>query len=130
MTIKTKIKYHSYVVEYFKDLPFNNKPIEKPKIKRLKNIDLLSELPFYEELNVIKTNHAFRGYAMSYKVEIIEKKDPIKQLEASKSSIKDLLSDLLNETKGFKYQITLKVTLKNTSQIKKLDLNQFISIQQ
>ena len=40
---------------------------------------------------------------MSCKVEIIEKKDPIKQLEASKSSIKDLLSDLLNETKGFKY---------------------------
>ena len=112
MTIKTKIKYHSYVVEYFKDLPFNNKPIEKPKIKRLKNIDLLSELPFYEELNVIKTNHAFRGYAMSYKVEIIEKKDPIKQLEASKSSIKDLFNDLLNETKGFKYQIMHKVVLK------------------
>ena len=62
---------------------------------------MLSELPFYEELNVIKTNHAFRGYAMSYKVKIIEKKDPIKQLEASKSKIKDLLSDLLNETKGF-----------------------------
>ena len=69
---------------------------------------MLSELPFYGELNVIKTNHAFRGYAMSYKVKIIEKKDPIKQLEASKSSIKDLLSDILNETKGFKYQITLK----------------------
>ena len=27
---------------------------------------------------------------MSYKVEITEKKDPIKQLEAGKSSIKDL----------------------------------------
>ena len=48
----------------------------------------------------------------SYKVEIIEKKDLIKQLEASKSSIKDLLIDLLNETKGSKYQITLKVMLK------------------
>ena len=45
---------------------------------------------------------------MSYKVEIIEKKDPIVQLEASKSSIKDLFNDLLNETKGFKYQITVK----------------------
>ena len=45
-------------------------------------------------------------------VEIIEKKDPIKQLEASKSSIKDLFSDLLFETKGFKYQITLNVMLK------------------
>ena len=52
---------------------------------------------------------------MSYKVKIIEKKDPIKQLEASKPSIKDFFSDLLNETKGFKYQITLKVTLKNAS---------------
>ena len=49
---------------------------------------------------------------MSYKVELVEKEDPIKQLEASKSSIKDLFSDLLNETKGFKYQTTLKVMLK------------------
>ena len=34
------------------------------------------------------------------------------QLEASKSSIKDLFNDLLNETKGFKYQINVKVLLK------------------
>ena len=49
---------------------------------------------------------------MTYKVEIIEKKDPTVQLEVSKLSIKDLFSDLLNETKGFKYQITVKVLLK------------------
>ena len=49
---------------------------------------------------------------MSYKVELVEKKDPIKQLEASKSRVKDLFSDLLNETKGFKYQITLNFMLK------------------
>ena len=67
---------------------------------------------------------------MNYKAETIEKKDPIKKLEASKSSINDLFSDLLNETKGFKYQITLKVMFKNTSQIEKLNLDQFISIQQ
>ena len=36
---------------------------------------------------------------MSYKVEIVRQKNPILQLEVSKSSIKDLLSDLLNETK-------------------------------
>ena len=112
MTVKTKTKSHPYVVEYFKDLPFYNTPIEKPKAKRLENIDLLSELPFYEEVSIIKTNRVFRGYAMSYKVGIIERKDPINQLEASKWSIKDLFNDLLNETKGFKYQITLKVLLK------------------
>ena len=49
---------------------------------------------------------------MSYKVEIVEQKDRIVQLEASKSSIKDLFNNLLNETKGFKYQITVKVLLK------------------
>ena len=49
---------------------------------------------------------------MSYKVKIIEQKVLTVQLEASKSSIKDLFSDLLNETKGFKYQITVKVLLK------------------
>ena len=49
---------------------------------------------------------------MSQKVQIMEQKDPIVQLEARKSSIKELFSDLLNETKGFKYQITVKVLLK------------------
>ena len=49
------------VVEYLKELPFYNKHIEKPKIKRLKNIDLLSEIPVSKELNVIKGDHAFRG---------------------------------------------------------------------
>ena len=36
----------------------------------------------------------------------------IVQLQASKSSVKDLFNDLLNKTKDFKYQITLKVLLK------------------
>ena len=65
--------------------------IEKPKIKRLKNIDLLAELPFYDELNIIKTDHAFSGYATSYKVEIVDKNDLTVQLEAIKSGIKDCL---------------------------------------
>ena len=112
MAILSKIKSYSDVVYYFKELPFYNKPIKKPKIKRLKNIDQLAELPFFEQVSVIKMNHAFTVYVMSYKFEIVEKKDAIIQLEASKSSIKDLFSDIINETKGFKCQITLKVTFK------------------
>ena len=49
---------------------------------------------------------------MSYKVKIIEKKDPTVQLEVSKLSINNLFNDLLNEFKGFKYQITVEVLLK------------------
>ena len=96
MAILSEIKSHSSVIHYFKELPFDNKPIEKP-VKRLKNFDPLVELPFYEQLSVIKTYQAFKGYEMSYKVEIIEKKDPILQLEASKLSINNLSNDLLNE---------------------------------
>ena len=60
------------MLDYFKEFLFYNKPIKKPKTKRLKTTDLFSKLPFYEELNVIKTNHALRGYPMSHKVKIIQ----------------------------------------------------------
>ena len=125
MAVLSKIKPHSDAVDYFKELPFYNKPIKKPKVKRLKNIDQLAELPLYEQLRVMKTNQAFAGYAMSYKVEIIERKDPIVQLEvnkASKSSIKGQFSDLLNETKGLKYQITVKAFLKKYKLNREIEL--------
>ena len=112
MAVLSKIKSLSDIVDCFKELPFYNKPIKKPKIKHLKNIDQLAELPFFEQLSIIKTNQGFRGYAMSHKVKIVERKDPVVHLEASKSSIKDFINNLLNETKGFKYQITVKILLK------------------
>ena len=73
MAILSKFKSDSGENNYFKELPFYNKPIERP-IKRLKNIDSLVELPFYEQLSIIQTNPAFKRYAMSYKVDITEKK--------------------------------------------------------
>ena len=73
MTILSKIKSHPDANNYFKELPFYNKPIQRP-IKLLKNIDPLFELPFYDQLSITKADQAFQGYAMSYKVEINEKK--------------------------------------------------------
>ena len=58
---------------------------------------------------------------MSYRVELIEKKDPFVQLEASNSSIKDLFSDLLNKRKGFKYQITVQILLKKYKPNKEIE---------
>ena len=70
MTILSKINE----VTYFKEFPFCDSFIEKPKIKHLRDINLLAELPFYERLSVIKTDQAFSGYVKSNKVEIVEKK--------------------------------------------------------
>ena len=91
MAALSKNKSHSDLIDYFKELPFYNKLTKKPKVKRLKHIDKLIELPFYEQLDVIKTDEAFRGYAMSYKVQIVERKDPIVQLKVSKPSTKTCL---------------------------------------
>ena len=87
-------------------MPFYNTFIKKPEIKKLSNTKLLQELPFYDELSIVKKLNAFNEYARSYKVEIVNKKAHLVQLDASKSNIKDLFKDLLNELKGFKYQIT------------------------
>ena len=53
MTVQRKIKFHPYVINYFKELLFYDIYIEHPKIKRFKNIDLLSELLFYEDCDSI-----------------------------------------------------------------------------
>ena len=90
----------------FQKLPFYNTPTEKLYIKRLNNINLLDDLPFYNELGIAK---AIKGYTRSYRIEII---DSIVELTASKSSIKNFLKDLLDKIKGFKHQITVKVVLK------------------
>ena len=51
------------------------------------------------------------AYARSYKTKVINSRNPLPQLEASKLSIKNLFKDLLDKIKGFKYQISVKVLL-------------------
>ena len=97
--------------ELFQILSFYNVLIEKPKIKHLSKMEFLHEFPFYDELSVVEIPKAIRRYARSYKVVIIEPKDPLAQLEASKSSTEDLFKDLLNEMKGFKSQRSVTVLL-------------------
>ena len=46
-------------------LPFYNTFIEKPEIKKLSNMKLLKEFPFYDGLSIIKNLNAFSGYARS-----------------------------------------------------------------
>ena len=83
------MKYRPYKNEFwnkkeakklFQILPFYNVLIEKPKIKHLSNIELLHELPFYDELSVLEISKVFRKYPRSYKVEIIDFKDSLAQL--------------------------------------------------
>ena len=91
----------------FKILQFYNSFFDVPKVKKLSNIRLLKELPFYDELSIVKSKTAFSGHAQSYKIEIVDKKDMITQLKSIEISIENLFKYLLMGMKGFKYQITL-----------------------
>ena len=43
-----------------KEQPFYNVAIEKPKITKFNNVDMLRELMFYDELNVVKATKTFK----------------------------------------------------------------------
>ena len=86
------------------------------------NVELMKELPFYDELSVVKNKSAFSGYAQSYKIEIVDRKGVIVQLKSSEITLKELFKDLLIELKGFKYQITLSVLL---SKVKSRDIVEY-----
>ena len=49
--------------ELLKILPFYNSFIDAPEIKKLSKVQLMKELPFYDELKITKINNAFNGYA-------------------------------------------------------------------
>ena len=71
-------------------------------------------------MSIVKNKTAFSGYARSYEIEIVDKRDVVDQLKASEISIKELFKYLLIELKGFKYQITLAVLLgkvKNSGEV-------------
>ena len=58
----------------FQRLPFYDIFIEIARIKHLKNMDLLHELPFCGEFHYDQNTYIIR-YARSYRIEIIDLKD-------------------------------------------------------
>ena len=88
----------------------------------MKNYELSRELPFYNDINILRKEGAFRGYAKTYKVEVIDNKSLSDLLSASKNTIKNLFDELLREKRGFKYIISVKITLKKRINDNEFDL--------
>ena len=63
-----------------------------------------------------------RGYAKTYKVEIINNRNSRDSLSVSKNSIKNLFNELLREKRGFKYIRSVKITLKKRINDNEFDL--------
>ena len=93
-TIKPRIKEFTNA-KLLSELPFFEKPI-KTKIKQLTTKKLLQEqplyklreLPFYDDINILRKERVFKRYAETYKVEIINNKSLSDSLSVSKNSLK------------------------------------------
>ena len=59
----------------------------------MKNYELLRELPYYDDINISRKERAFKGYAETYKVEIINNKSLSDLLSVSKNNIKKLFAE-------------------------------------
>lgn len=56
--------------------------------------------------------HALKNKVKTFDVKIIDRKDPAKQLSETKLAVARELENLLNKQAGFKFIVTLKITLK------------------
>ena len=112
--LKYKI-YNDLNKELLKILPFYNSFTDVPEIKKLSKVQLMKELPFYDELKIVKTNNAFSGYARNYKIEIVDKRSVLAQLKSSEIS--------LNELTGIKHQVILKVLLSKEKSSDEIEYN-------
>ena len=100
------------VRDFLTKQPFHKAPIKKPKSKKLTNQELLQVLPFYDSAGITKKDRSFRSYVSTYSVEIMDRESLTDTLDLSRTSMNELLTDLLREKRGFKYFITARVTLK------------------
>ena len=62
-----------------------------------------------------ETDKALKGYTKSYEINIINKKNPLEQLQNTRTTLKNHLQTLLNEFKGLKFIEILKVTFTKVS---------------
>ena len=81
--------------------PFYKQPIKKTGIRKLSNRELLRELPFYDDVNILRNERTFRGYAETYKLEIIDNRNLSDLLSVIKNSITNLFEELLRKKNRF-----------------------------
>ena len=81
--------------------PFCEQPIKKLRIKKWSNQELLRELPFYDDINISKNEWTFRGYAKTYKVEIINNRNLSDLLSVIKNNINKFIWWIIKKKKWF-----------------------------
>ena len=111
--IKTKIftkKPKELTIKQLSDvLAFPPKKSKKPK--RLTKYQILTNiLPFHETTGISRKQYAFKRYAETYNVEVMDSKSLDDSLFLAKRSTDDFFRELLEEKRGFKYILSIRIT--------------------
>ena len=80
-----------------------------------------------KNVKITKRKHAFKGFASTYNVEILNSFHPELQLEDIESAIKSKLIELLTQLKGFKFVTALVLVFENIESKDKAKFNNFHS---
>ena len=92
------------LIRYFENNPIPlYQPIATPRIKKQQPIALA-------RTKIAETRKALKGFTKSYEIGIKDNKDNLVQLQNTRLAISRLFNKILNDTKGFKFVETLKVT--------------------
>ena len=78
-----------------------------------------------KKVKITKQAHAFKGYAKSYNLKILNALNPELQLKYIESVIKSKLMELLTQLKGFKFVTTLVLVFKKTESEDKTKYDNF-----
>ena len=110
---KTKIftkKPKELTIKQLSDvLAFPPKKSKKPK--RLTKYQILTNiLPFHETTGISRKQYAFKRYAETYNVEAMDSKSLDDSLFLAKRSTDDFFRELLEEKRGFKYILSIRIT--------------------
>ena len=62
-------------------------------------------------LGVTQFRKALKGFTKSFDVQIVNENDPLRQLNETRSVVRKIIRTQLEEMKGIKYMVTLKITL-------------------
>ena len=86
-------------------LEFRDKPVPLPRTKK--------PVPL-PRTKITQLNQALKGFTKSFKISIINNKDPLTQLQNTRKAVEHHIMKILTSMKGLKFIETLMVTLKAT----------------
>ena len=88
----------------------NKKPLQQKLEKFVKKLQPKKEKEAPPKVEFIQRAKALKGYTVSYEVSLINKLDPLIQLQSTRLAIEENLKKILNEMRGFKFNEVLKIT--------------------